>query len=79
LNSNPNFKNYSKSEFGHKSKVVELEIMKIPYLGNFSSCYMFLKVILEKTVWVQKLGRGECYSSLTYEGRAASGVTPWVL
>jgi hypothetical protein len=29
-------------------KVVELEILKISYLGNFSSCYMFLKVILEK-------------------------------
>jgi hypothetical protein len=24
-------------------KVVELEIMKISYLGNFSSCYIFLK------------------------------------
>jgi hypothetical protein len=35
LNSNPNFKNYLKSEFGHKSKLVELEILKISYLGNF--------------------------------------------
>jgi hypothetical protein len=29
-------------------KLVELEIMKISYLGNFSSCYMFLGVILKK-------------------------------
>jgi hypothetical protein len=30
LNSNPNFKNYSKYEFGHKSKVVECR-----FLSNF--------------------------------------------
>jgi hypothetical protein len=29
-------------------KLVDLEILKISYLGNISSCYMFLKVILEK-------------------------------
>jgi hypothetical protein len=27
------------------TKLVELEILKISYLGNFSSCYMVLGVI----------------------------------
>jgi hypothetical protein len=29
-------------------KVVELEILKISYLGNFSSFYKILKVILKR-------------------------------
>jgi hypothetical protein len=29
-------------------KLVEIEIIKISYFGNFSRCYMFLEVILKK-------------------------------
>jgi hypothetical protein len=45
LNLNPNFK--IQFEFGKvfKTKLVELEILKISYLGNFSSCYKNLGVI----------------------------------
>jgi hypothetical protein len=46
---------------GTDLKLVELEILKISYLGNFSSCYMILGVIGENSsnckVW------GESYSA----------------
>jgi hypothetical protein len=41
-------------------KLVELEILKISYLGHFSSCYMFLEVILKNSFEVKSLGG--CYS-----------------
>jgi hypothetical protein len=37
-------------------KLVELEILKISYLGNFSSYYMFLEVILKNNFEVKSLG-----------------------
>jgi hypothetical protein len=37
-------------------KLVELEILKISYLGNFSSCYMFLGVILKNSLNFLSLG-----------------------
>jgi hypothetical protein len=41
-------------------QLVELEILKISYLGNFSSCYIFLKVILKNSL-KSKVG-GKSYS-----------------
>jgi hypothetical protein len=47
LNLISNFKNYSKSEFGSKTKVVELQILNNFYFGIFSSFNTNLKVILQ--------------------------------
>jgi hypothetical protein len=52
-------------------KLVELEILKISYFGNFSSCYMFLKVILKNSLKSRNLG---CYSDLTNRRQAADGM-----
>jgi hypothetical protein len=45
LNLNSNFKIQFEFEKVFNTKLVELEILKISYLGNFSSCYMNLRVI----------------------------------
>jgi hypothetical protein len=50
-------------------KLVELEILKISYLGNFLSCYMFLGVILKNSLKYKF--RGDCYSAPMNQGRAA--------
>jgi hypothetical protein len=47
LNLKPNFKNYSKSEFGSKTKVVEIKILNNFYFGNFLSFNTNLKIILQ--------------------------------
>jgi hypothetical protein len=54
LISNSNFKIQLKFEKVFHMKVVELEILKISYFGNFSSHYMILGVI-----W-QKQSKGSC-------------------
>jgi hypothetical protein len=46
LNSNPNFKNYSKSELGHKSKVVDLKFLSNFCIWKISSSLENSKVIL---------------------------------
>jgi hypothetical protein len=45
LISNSNFKIQAEFEKVFNMKLVDLEIMKISYLGIFSSCYMFLEII----------------------------------
>jgi hypothetical protein len=60
LISNLNFKIQVEFEKVFNMKLVELEILKISYLGNFSSCYMFLEVILENNLKNKNLGG--CYS-----------------
>jgi hypothetical protein len=47
LNLISNFKNYSKSEFGSKTKVVELKLLNNFYFGNICSFNTNLKVILQ--------------------------------
>jgi hypothetical protein len=37
-------------------KLVEIEIMKISYLRNFSSCYMFLGVIWKNSLKLEVWG-----------------------
>jgi hypothetical protein len=40
-------------------KLVELEILKISYFENFSSCYMILGVIWQKQFEIEIWGMGE--------------------
>jgi hypothetical protein len=56
LNLNSNFKIQFEFEKVFNTKLVELEILKISYLGNFLSCYMNLGVICEKQFKFEKLG-----------------------
>jgi hypothetical protein len=60
-------------------KLVELEILKISYLGNFSSFYMFFEVILETSLKSKNFGG--CYRAPANHGRAArdmgTGEPPW--
>jgi hypothetical protein len=50
-------------------KLVELEIMKISCLGNFSSYYMILGVIWQKQFEIKNLGG--CYSTPVNQSSAA--------
>jgi hypothetical protein len=72
LISNSNFKIQFEFEKVFNMKVVELEIMKISYFGNFSSCHMILRVIWQKQLNLENWGR-ECYScrQIRAEHRAA--------
>jgi hypothetical protein len=52
-------------------KLVELEILKISYLGNFSSCYMILEVCWQKL----SKGSGVLGGATVFQRiRAASGM-----
>jgi hypothetical protein len=56
LISNSNFKIQFEFEKVFNMKLVELEILKISYLGNFSSHYMILGVIWQKQFEIRNLG-----------------------
>jgi hypothetical protein len=54
------------------TKLVELEILKISYLGNFSSCYMILGAIGENSLYLKSFG-GELQCPVN-QSRAAHGM-----
>jgi hypothetical protein len=57
---NSNFKIHFEFKKVFNTKLVELEILKISYLGNFSSHYMILRVISNLQFGLCSGGR--CYS-----------------
>jgi hypothetical protein len=59
LISNSNFKIQFEFEKVFNIKLVELEILKISYLENFSSYYMILEVIWQKQFEIENF-RGGC-------------------
>jgi hypothetical protein len=72
FNSNPNFKNYSKSEFGSKTKVVEIKILNNFYFGNVLSFNTNLKIILQ---FPKKISFAGSYSTRTGFSSACHRVT----
>jgi Tfp pilus assembly pilus retraction ATPase PilT len=78
LISNSNFKIQFEFEKVFNIKLVELEIMKISYFGNFSGCYTILRVIWQKPLNLENLGGATVLSN---QSSAPSGMgtgkPPW--
>jgi hypothetical protein len=68
---NSNFKIQFEFEKVFNMKLVELEILKISYLGNFSSHYMILGIISNLQLGLCSLGVLHCRAN---QGSAASGM-----
>jgi hypothetical protein len=74
LNLNSNFKLQFEFEKVFNAKLVELEILKISYLGNFSSSYSKSKLIWQKQFEFEN--GGKCYSARRITVRQCTAWAP---